>query len=365
MLEFWKVKRELKRLTMQTVIPFDFLTMRLRRWHYDATNKGEKNHSYGKQPLKNNIAIVLLFQPKGVKSSIFETLKHFIEKGFTPIVVSNTLLGEKDKEKLLAYSYLVLERPNFGYDFGGYRDGILYLLERELHPENLILTNDSIWFPVQKNCDFIDTVLQQKADLFGIVMSDRPEAPHRNHLQPYFYNFKRPLVSDKCFHKFWQNLYFSSNKFLVVRKCEMVLTEYFSQNGFSVGWLLDFQNLKDALKLLSRTELKTVATYQVEVDRKNSEEVSHFLKSELDKPDWKTRVEALIERKQMGKYILIAHPSLLLDKLSLPILKRDQQPIYQHQRRAIFSEGLESRLTESVLQEISCETKITTKSTDH
>ena len=90
----------------------------------------------------------------------------FIKNNFTPLIVSNSPLSNKDKNLILEYSWVLIERKNFGYDFGGYRDGVLFISEKIIDLDKLILINDSTWFPIIDNNSFIDFIIKYNNALF-------------------------------------------------------------------------------------------------------------------------------------------------------------------------------------------------------
>ncbi|MBL4768899.1 MAG: hypothetical protein JKY94_14505 [Rhodobacteraceae bacterium] len=357
----WKLKREIHTLWTQLSFPFELLSMSARRWLYDRNSHKVIKHSLGSQPLSKNVGIVLIFQPNGVCKSVFETLRYLNDNGYSPFVISNAKLSDSDLEKLRANAFHVLERPNLGYDFGGYREGILHLLNSNIWPENLILLNDSVWFPVRKNCNFLTQVKEQSADLFGIVYSEKPGSPNRAHLQSYFYNFKGNLIRDPAFRKFWEKLFFSQNRLWVIKKCEMKLTQYFGIRGFSIDWLCDRKDLDKALISLSKEDIKMIAKFQLEVDMKNCAVLENVIRSELSKNNWRNEIRKFIESGVFGKSILVAHPEILLKLIKLPVLKKDKQEIYRAQRKEISNCGLDSLITKIVRDEIFEEQNMMTK----
>jgi Rhamnan synthesis protein F len=351
-LPYWKLKREVLRIRTQLGFPIELLSMPIRRKMYDINKHKSIVHSPGKHPIGKNVAVVLIFQRNGVCDSVLETLRHLNENGFSPIVVSNVKLSGPDLEILCENASHVLERPNLGYDFGGYRDGVLHLLNNNILPENLILLNDSIWFPVRKGCDFLTQVKEQDADLFGIVYAENPDAPEKNHLQSYFFNFKKVLIGDPEFRSFWENMFFSQNRNWVIKKCEMGLTQHFKNKGFSIGWLCDHGDLEEALISLSKPDLKMVASYQINIDEKSSKILKEFVDSELSESTWKKDTRILIRSGVFGKYMLIAHPEILIKNIKFPVLKKDKQNYYRVQRKELLRCGVDKFLTPIVKKEI-------------
>ena len=113
-----------------------------------------KKEFSGEIPLRNNIVIFLIFPEKGLKPSHLSTLNYFVNKKYSPLVISNCVLSAEDKIKIKRNSWFLIERKNYGYDFGGYRDGVLFLKDKLFKINNMILLNDSAWFPISKNNDF-------------------------------------------------------------------------------------------------------------------------------------------------------------------------------------------------------------------
>lgn len=110
------------------------------RWRYDVARSHQAQVWQGNAPLQDEVAVFLIYQETGVSDSILFTLSWLKDQGAAAVVVSNAPLTDSDKTRLMDLSYLVIQRPNLGYDFGGYREGILTVLERgtrryHLHPE--------------------------------------------------------------------------------------------------------------------------------------------------------------------------------------------------------------------------------------
>lgn len=342
----WKIKRELKRFWSQiSQLPWFIFGSTIRDF-YDRRKLKYLTFTNGAYPLGSDVAVLVLFQPNGIEPSVLHTLAHLTEKGFSTIVVSNCKLTENDLQKLQSSAHLVIQRPNYGYDFGGYREAILYLLERSIIPDNLLVMNDSIWFPVEDNCAFLDEVRAQKCDLYGVSINDL-KIPSRAHIQSYLFNFKGSVTGSPEFDRYWKTLFMANNKNAVIRQCEIKMTGYFVRAGFSIGSRYRIKDLYSALEGLNGDGLRQVIRYQRTVDTKQSAILTDALEAGAE-----SDVSHLIKERLLGKYILIAHPLVLLQSLKCPVLKKDRQYIYQVQRRAIYESKLEGRLSDVVRREI-------------
>jgi hypothetical protein len=346
----WKLKRELKRLRNQLLQLHWFVFGSLIRRYYDSRRSSLVKIHDGVQPARDKIAITLCFQPNGILPTFLAELDHFVASGFSPVVVSNLPLLAPDRSALMERSLMVIERPNYGYDFGGYREGILCLFERGIRPRNLILKNDSVWFPLWPDSDLLNRAVADDHDIFGIFLNSHGRKPRQTHLQSYFYSFNEKIVSSPEFQYYWQNLFMTNNKHAVVRQCEVKLTDWFRSRGFTVGQLLDAEAMRVALKSLTDSELLDCISYQVKVETRLEKDLRPLI-NKPQRNNWRRDIERLIEEGRFRNYYFIAHPHILFGVLKSSLLKKDRQMIYQVQRKEI----VEKCYTDMMLQVFSNE----------
>lgn len=319
---------------------------------YDRNKDYYLKVTEGQLPQAEEIAILLIFQPKGLLASTLHTLAHLRSQGISPLLVSNAPLSDEDRAKLLAYTWRIMERPNLGYDFGGYRDGILHVLEAGLRPSRIFVLNDSIWFPLSENSDLLDQSRTSGADVFGFVLNTSVRAKHRHHLQSYFFSFGERLISHPDFEDFWRNLFLTNNKNLVIRRCEIPMTDTFRRRGFSIASRHTYPDAAQALKSLDNDTLHRVVAYQARVATKIARHLQrHLTKQTLDEA-WRTRVVHDIDAGLFDKYFLIAHPAVLIGELHVPLLKKDRQEIYRLQRAELIRDGFDAGLAPGIREEI-------------
>ena len=75
--------------------------------------------------------IIAHFHEKGILRNDTIKLINLAKKFFKKIIVISTNLRRKELNKI-DKSVKVIIRPNIGYDFYSYREGIIYLLKNEL-----------------------------------------------------------------------------------------------------------------------------------------------------------------------------------------------------------------------------------------
>lgn len=236
MIPLWKIRRELDTLLQQIqAIPELLIGVVRQRW-LDRRRPEDFCVMNGGMPLLNKVAIFLIFQPLGMSQSIISTCRHLTAKGYSTLLICNSLLSEDERAQLEPYVWRFLTRRNFGYDFGGYRDGINYLRVAEVVPDFLIILNDSIWFPLSPSETMLQCMEHSQADFVGAIRHvDHPgiDGQFSGFFLSYFFLIKRPVLLSNIFVDFWAKYICTSNKFLTVRRGE----RGFSRKMFLAGLL--------------------------------------------------------------------------------------------------------------------------------
>ncbi|MBZ8117722.1 rhamnan synthesis F family protein [Roseovarius sp. LXJ103] len=238
----WKLKRELLRVVHQALavyrVAWDFMTLTIR---YDIKAARARKVHEGHVPLVSEAAIYLIFPSKGLLASHLDLLKQLNTDGISPILVSNLPLSQEDIAILTPLCTKIIERPNTGYDFGGYRDGVLNLAD-DLHSlERLYLLNDSCWmidaprswFEAVRdaNVDFCSatahySIKPHKADEFRNIKWTYTTGLPYFHYGSYALAMRTPILRDPGFRKFWRKFRLSDNKSTTVRRGEIGLTQW-------------------------------------------------------------------------------------------------------------------------------------------
>jgi hypothetical protein len=325
----WKVKRELVRLGQQLkAIPEFFWEPFAIRAHNAAFEKGFPTFE-GQVPKLPKVAIVLCFQPKGLAKSFLVTLAHLVENGYSPLVISNSKLSDVDKEKLKASAWRVVERPNFGYDFGGYRDGIFLLRKWNISPDRLVILNDSIWFPVWENDTTLQKAEESEFDVVGMVMREKEDL---RFLESYFYSIRGIISNDDKFKEFWNNFKITSNKYKVIRRGEKGFGRFMIDLNVRFGALFDRNSFQDLISIADESDLRKSFSYFASARPQDVEEANLLLKK-LQK-DWIFAARELIVKISQKNQFYSAFPYLAAGRMGYPVLKKSAEPVNYHWRKA-------------------------------
>ena len=353
MANWWKAKREVTRVWTQISEARLFAMGPVNRIYYDRFLKPQVRITEGNVPELSDLAIILIYQPDGLVQSTYDQLDHLISKGVAPIVVSNAPLSPSDEDRLKHKTRLILCRPNFGYDFGGYRDALLHVQDTGMEYGNLFLLNDSIWFPLYQDCDLIDRARRADSDVFGIYYTKKSRKTRHWHLHSYFYRFSKDLAASEVFAAYWRKMpMFQGSKRIIIRQFEIKLTAYFTQRGYTASGLYEAQDVRDAYAALSDAELHEVATRQLGSDQIMRTVFAPMKNLSPGDPDWQSAKTNVLERSKVGTYFLNAHPYVFLRELRSPILKKNREDKFVRQRAEIFQTGLQQMLSPTIKTEV-------------
>ena len=273
---WWKVKREFLRVGLQMD---DFI---LQLTGISAIQVYSKfiidprvTLKTGALPLGSRMALYVIFPSQGLQRSHSIALDYILECGYVPIVVSNKPLDPSAQATILARSACLIVRPNFGYDFAAYREGVRYLTPHIADLEYLALFNDSSWFPAIPDRNWLKEAEGLDRDYVGSVFHNavdptvnwdfrvdpyRPDSSRHNfHYGSYSLLVRRNVLNSPDFDRFWQSYRATNDKIRTVLRGEIGLTRMVVDAGFSHAATLDTNQLDRILRDLPDQDLREVA----------------------------------------------------------------------------------------------------------
>lgn len=279
----WKVARELRRLREQVIsAPSRVTRYFLTTPYYDQFLARQIVETRGHYPETSRIGIYLIFPQFGIKSSHLDALDYLGASGYAPLVVSNFPLSAADREKVLGRCWRLIERPNFGYDFGGYRDGVLALEGHLARLDRLVFLNDSCWFPLpgandwladaeSLNLDFVGAASHlgmYRPDVEGFrTISWRYITTNRDfHYASFALSIGPKILHDDEFCAYWKHFRLSNDKRLTVLRGEVGLTQWVMRSGYSHGSTLDIGSLAGELSNISAQRLGEITKSLVSIE---------------------------------------------------------------------------------------------------
>lgn len=295
MIPLWKLRRELQRVKDRFVAVSGNLYEPLQQRSHDRWRESQPvPHDLGCR-LTGKVAIFLIYQPKGIAPSVLCTLRWLCANGYSPLVIANMPISDLDRPAVEALSWRVFERPNFGYDFGGYRDGILLLDAWGVRPERLMILNDSVWMPQRAESTLIRRMEAIDADLVGGTMHG-PQGKWRGHLESYLYLINRGCLESQAFRRFWSQFRCSNAKQNAIWRGERQFTAEMQAGGSKAEGLFSLDRFLQMMAEQSPEVLRKTLDYASYVEPEHAQERDALLAGYQPSDDWKARAVAHVER---------------------------------------------------------------------
>jgi hypothetical protein len=262
----WKVRRELRvGVTKLRMFYLRAVHDRLRKAVYDRTSDRQIKVTPGDLPMTDRVAIFIVFQPKGLAPSVVLTLEHLAQNRFSVVVVSNGPLRPEDRAAVARKATVVLERPNVGYDFGGYRDGIRHLWSLGHDTSLLVLMNDSTWFPLRRDDDSLERMEALDADLAGhIFKTESEEKRGYDHMESHLLMISRDFVRSSDFRHFWSSYRMSDERATTIAFGEKAFSQLAIKSGRKVRSLMSREWLLSVLGRLDDRDLERVLRHTID-----------------------------------------------------------------------------------------------------
>jgi hypothetical protein len=324
MIPLWKVRRELSRFKSQLLAIAEHPLQGWKTRRYDNARPQNLKTANGDLTLGTSVAVILIFQPKGIAQSTLDMLAWFKSNDITPLVVSNCPIPQEDIDAIKPLCWKVIERPNFGYDFGGYREGLMQLWEAKSSLNEVFVLNYSAWFPLDIESDFIPRLRATKADISGSIL--REKQPNLRWLESYFYRINGETFRHPEFRSYWDEYLLTSNKYVVIRRGERDFGVTMIERGFSLSAIFDATSLVERLKKAPATEIFKTLKYAHYVNIKWDMENASLLNTFAEDEAWKNEAIEHIQRSMEKGGFNSQFGYAAANILGFPFLKKSNDP---------------------------------------
>ncbi|MDP2018955.1 rhamnan synthesis F family protein [Hydrogenophaga sp.] len=336
MIPAWKVRRELETLRQQLQAIPERLIGPSRQRRLDSRFPVDYRILSGAATLGRKVAIFLVYQPHGMSASAVATCRHLAERGYSVVLVANSPVSASDEQALGQWVWRFVERPNFGYDFGGYRDGIRLLWHWSVSPDSLIILNDSVWFPLDGNETMLSSMETSNADFLGALRHvDLPDTDteHAGIFLSYFFLIKRPVLTSDVFVDYWNNYVSTSNKHLTVRRGERGFSRTLFAAGVKSEGLYSRDRFMAALELQPAAFLRQTLVYGAYTDPDLEQARDVLLQTDAASEAWKMQainhIRLVVNKRNFHSSFCFASIRLL----GIPLLKKNKGELQVRMRR--------------------------------
>ena len=315
----------------QNILPSQFNEVVLR--------KHQRLH-LGRQPAGKKVAVFLIFPKTGILPSHLHSLRYMVENGYAPLIVSNQKLQPADIAALHSLAWMILERLNFGYDFGGYRDAILWLGPHLAQLDRLVLFNDSTWFPLANRMNWLAEAEARSEDYVGAMETRFGKLPgQRERDQSHMWTFDRkrsqfyygsfalsigPKLSKNIgFFRFWRKLRLSQGKTRTIRRGEIGLSQWVRAQGFSHGSTTNAADFDSIFIAMDEPDLRRVFNDLIYVQDPKTEAILEKLTQSAGPEGLQRRdIEQLLFLTIGSRGASLAVPRFLVEQKNYSFLKK-------------------------------------------
>jgi len=191
--------------------------------------------------MKKRLGIFLFYNPRGVVYDYVTYLLNDISTCLDKlVVVCNGFINQEGRKALSRYADALVVRPNEGFDFAAWREGILDVcgMDEVRRYDELVLFNDSFFGPLYPFATVFER-MDAQADIDFWGLSSHGPAPQKDvedrpqYLQTYFLACRSNMVCSDEFEDYWTNLEpcatFSEHANLVACR----FTQHFEDLGYT------------------------------------------------------------------------------------------------------------------------------------
>lgn len=200
-------------------------------------------------------AIYSFFDKDGIVDGYVEFfLQNFISCVDRLVIVCNGSLSDDGREKLAKYTEEIIVRENTGFDIWGYKTGFEYIgFDKIDQYDEVITLNNTIMGPVYPLSEMFADMSRRDVDFWGITRHYQFDYDFfgcneygyiPEHVQSYFMVFRKSILSDNRFQKYWKQMPMLHDYNEAVGMHESAFTKKFADFGFKWDTYVDTEDLR-------------------------------------------------------------------------------------------------------------------------
>lgn len=178
----------------------------------------------------SRLAIVAHYDSRGGAAPHFLRVLDQIGTIADQVIVSSTADLTPAAEDAISARATLFRRPNYGHDFGSWRDA-LERMNWAADFDELLLTNDSYVGFFRPLPEIYREMSQRPVELWGITKTAR----RGEHVQSYFLNFTSAALRSQTFRRFWMDAKPAPDRMTAIITQEVGVSEAFRTRGFRLG----------------------------------------------------------------------------------------------------------------------------------
>ena len=159
---------------------------------------------YRYKEINSDVLVVFaIYEKKNLRADIKNALVELNHLGCSILLVNSRKLSEDSRNELEDYIAIYMERPNYGRDFGSYKDGILWAF-RNLEPKfpklkRMVLLNDSVYYSRNQLQSFFKGLIETDKPVYGATINYQ-KTPH---IGSFCLSVNSDVIRNEKFKKYW------------------------------------------------------------------------------------------------------------------------------------------------------------------
>ena len=306
------------------------------------------------------VALLLVYQPYGLAQSVLRTCERLIRAGYAPLLVSNAPLDDVVLKRLRTVTWRILVRPNFGYDFGGYRDGWWYLQRTRIPLERLIVMNDSVWYPIRADDTFIEDMEKLGGGFTGALLAEDRRSKQlkgigrKPFISSFWLMFDRSVIESPAFRSFWDRYRCSNSKVQTILRGERGLSAAMESAGYLPVAMFDRRTLDRLIATLSPVDLVSALRQLVVLNSRQTKKIQRLLGEIKHDHAWTVQARECLLDATDGQNFLSTAPLFCLKTTLVEYIKKSKDPHNAAALRALLAAmgNGELRLAPEVAEEL-------------
>ena len=197
--------RKIRKLGLSILLPSTLTILRLLNLkNYLLTFWKVNDILVSETKVSRKIVIFAIYEKETIRDDIKKALEELSELDASIILVNTRKLSQKNRDEISKLVWTYIERPNYGRDFGSYKDGFLWLYKNQkqiyLDAERLFFLNDSVFFSRMYLQEFFTKLLSSSRPVLGATVNyhDQP------HVGSFCISFGSSVFKNVKFIRYWK-----------------------------------------------------------------------------------------------------------------------------------------------------------------
>ena len=210
-----RLKENIRFQTANTIVCSQSLAQRIKtrgiphRVHFERSYEGQ------------NILLLALYQRGQLRPDLLNLLTAAKESGLYVIGVNTQKVDHPNQLQDVIDCYI--ERPNFGRDFGSYKQGFQKILNGgwDHRCQRLLMLNDSVFYSQTNLASFLEQLIHSDSEVIGATENHEIE----HHLGSFCIAYSGSILRNPKFQAFWKKYRNTDVRQQVIKRGEMNLSK--------------------------------------------------------------------------------------------------------------------------------------------